>query len=402
MVINVLGFLGNQFLIKVGNLHKTCLPLIFCIFIFFGLVTTSKASTHSIAVVKNPVIEMSGIFPIPLSLSICGNSKGCHRSHQGLYNELVTIVEEQEGCFKIACNNVVYGYDNESKEKLNTFWVYKKDLVELKKLPNETLEAVPCPKYAQEPTIVLTYPWKIFSAGTRFSHLPEQDTSNTYAIKRADFTTNTILIDFIPHKNALVETKKHPKAARKLFVKNINHLIDRISSTNKKGINNVIPYVWGGSSFTVPYQDSDFYLADGSWQRAGKNDPYSGYDCSEFVMRMAQIAGVEFPWKTTKVMEESKRALAKNESLENGDLIWISGHVMIVSNIKRNEIIEARGYKSGYGRVHRLKLAECFHGVTTYDDLLKKYYLQQTIQLKDKQETIQEKEYPFKLLKLLD
>ncbi|MCX5923502.1 MAG: NlpC/P60 family protein [Candidatus Dependentiae bacterium] len=374
----------------------------FLFLISFTCVTTTQASINSIAVVKNPIIEMSGVFPIPLNQSICGNSNGCHRSHQGLYNELVSIIEEKDGCFKIACNNVVYGYDSESKEKLNSFWVHKKDLVELKKLTDETLQVIPCPKYGQEPTIVLTYPWKTFSAGTRFNHIPEQDTLTAYAIKRVDFTANAILIDFIAHKNALVETKKHMKAARKLFVKNINHLIDRVSSTNKKGMNNVIPYVWGGSSFTIPYQDSNFYLADGSWQRTGKNDPYSGYDCSEFVMRMAQIAGIEFPWKTTKVMEESKRALAKNEPLENGDLIWISGHVMIVSNIKRNEIIEARGYKSGYGRIHRLTLTEIFDGIKTYDDLLKKYHLGQAIQLKDKQGITVEKEYPFKLLKLLD
>ncbi len=73
----------------------------------------------------------------------------------------------------------------------------------------------------------------------------------------------------------------------------------------------------------------------------------SGYDCSEFVMRMAKIAGVDFPWKTTTAIERSRRALDSQDLLEEGDLIWVQGHVMVVSNIERNEIIESRGYGSG-------------------------------------------------------
>lgn len=350
--------------------------------------------------VIHPAIDASITYPAPYNNAICGNTKSCPRAHQGLYNELATIIEERENCVKIVCNNIVYGYDSESKEALNSFWVYKKDLAELKNLSDDLLNSIPSPQYAQEATIVLTYPWKTFSVGTRFKHIQEQDTLIAYAIRRADFTNNTTIIDFVPRKNAIIETKKHHHAARKLFVKNINELIDRVSSTSQASISSVIPYVWGGSSFAVPYQDN-FYLENGSWQRSGKNDPYSGYDCSEFVMRMAQIAGIEFPWKTTLIMEQCKKALSKNEPLENGDLIWIPGHVMIVSNIKQNEIIEARGYKGGYGRVHRLKLDQCFDGIASYEDLLKKYRKKKTIQLKDKQGLIQEKEYSFKLLKLL-
>ena len=33
--------------------------------------------------------------------------------------------------------------------------------------------------------------------------------------------------------------------------------------------------------------------------------------------------------------------LKKGEALEEGDLIWYSGHVMIVSDIKKNRLIEA-------------------------------------------------------------
>ena len=75
---------------------------------------------------------------------------------------------------------------------------------------------------------------------------------------------------------------------------------------------------------------------------------------------------------------------------------------MIISSIERNEIIESRGYASGYGCVHRITLDECFEGVAIYDDLLERYYTNQAIKFKDKQGVTTEKIHAFKLLKLID
>jgi hypothetical protein len=44
---------------------------------------------------------------------------------------------------------------------------------------------------------------------------------------------------------------------------------------------------------------------------------------------------------------------------------------MIVSSIKNNEIIEVRGYDSGYGCLHRIKLNELLADVSNYDELQK-------------------------------
>jgi ASC-1-like (ASCH) protein len=74
---------------------------------------------------------------------------------------------------------------------------------------------------------------------------------------------------------------------------------------------------------------------------------------------------------------------------------------MIVSSIKNNEIIEVRGYDSGYGCLHRIKLNELLADVSNYDELLDRYYKNKTITLKDKQGKLQKK-YAFTLLKLID
>ncbi|MBY0109650.1 MAG: C40 family peptidase [Candidatus Babeliaceae bacterium] len=111
----------------------------------------------------------------------------------------------------------------------------------------------------------------------------------------------------------------------------MNDLIDRISQNEA---DNVIPYVWGGSSFLEPYQQGCFYTKDGVWHRQGKNDPYTGYDCSEFIMRMAKIVGINFPWKTTTSIQHGLAQFTSKDILQAGDIIWVEGHTMIISDIE--------------------------------------------------------------------
>lgn len=350
------------------------------------------------AVIKDAIVDMGSSFPAPNNSAASPDDKGCRRAHQGLYNELVNYLEEHEDQVKISYNNIVYGFDPATKQVFNTFWVYKKQVILLKQLKEELLTAIPNDKYGEEPTIVLIYPWKEFSLGTRFKHIAPCDTEVAFAIERIDYYTNSVVFDFVPKENAIQEIIQDGQSARKLFVKIINDLIDRIARSSK---NNVIPYVWGGSSFSELYLESAFYKKDGTWHREGKNDPYSGYDCSEFVMRMAQIAGIYFPWKTTTAIERGTRMLSEQDTLEEGDLIFVQGHVMVVSNIRRNEIIESRGYGSGYGCIHRITLSECFDGINSYENLLSHYYNNKKIRFKDKKGIVADKFNCFKLLKLI-
>ena len=261
---------------------------------------------HDMAVIKDPIIEMNKGFPAPDNLPISPDVKSCRRAHQGLFNELVECVEQQGDQVKIAYDNIIYGFDAGIKKAFNTFWTYKKHIIPLQELQGDILQTIPNPHYAQEPTIVLIYPWQKFSVGTRFKRVLELDTQAAYAIVRADYTENTATLDFVPYEDAIPEIKQDPQQARKLFVKIINDLIDRVAQS---GLNNVIPYAWGGSSFVSPYIHDGFYQKDGAWHREGKNDPYAGYDCSELVMRMAQIAGIEFLGKHQQLLNAQKEHL---------------------------------------------------------------------------------------------
>ena len=362
------------------------------------LLMTFGVTAQEKAVIVYPVIEMNNSFPpTPDNSPICPDTDmGCKRSHQGLHNEVVDIIEQKDTSVKISYKNIAYRTDG----SLSTFWVDAKNIIRLKDLENsEVLQTIPHVDYGQEPTVVLIYPWKNFSVGTRFKHVPAQDGQFDFAIMRGDYTNNSVVCDSIPHDCAIQEIQQDAQSSRKLFVENVRNLIARVALDNPSC---VIPYVWGGSSFIYPYVDTDFYSEDGFWQRQGQRDPYTGYDCSELVMRMAQIAGLNFPWKTTTAIKNSKRPLGQHDILENGDLIWIAGHVMIVSDIEQNELIEARGYGSGYGCIHTIKLNEIFQDVVTYDDLLTLYYAHASLNLKKRDGEFLKTVGEFLLLKLID
>jgi NlpC/P60 family. len=357
------------------------------------LLMATGLQVHGMAVIKKPIIEMNSDFPPPQNPSASPDTGKCNRAHQGLYNELVDCIEEKDDFVKITMPHIKYRIDAPS-----SFWIYKNGIIPLKELAHSDIaHSIPHPDYAQEPTIVLTQPWHNFSVGTRFRHIPEHDTESTYAIIRADFTENKAIFDEVLRENALCEMQQDRASTRKLFVKIVNNLIDHVAQNSPQ---HVIPYVWGGSSFVIPYTESEFYKKDGGWHREGKNDPYSGYDCSEFVMRMAQIAGIDFPWKTSMAIKNAQKELTDQDQLEEGDIIWRPGHVIIISNIERNEIIEARGYGNGYGCVHRAPLCEIFQDIHTYPELLAAHSAQSQLVFLDKQKIPGKAPVIFKILKL--
>jgi len=350
------------------------------------------------AVIHLSVIDMDCTSPhINFSCVSPGLNKKCHRSHQGLYNEMVTCLEEKNDFIKIIFPSIKYNFDKTP----SFFWTKKTNIIPLHKIKQKKiLQTIPHHIYGEQPTITLILPWKKFSVGTRFKHIPENDTNNNYGIIRSHYTKNKILYDFIPQTHAIKEIQQNTQKSRELFVYIINNLIDTVD-TNHPG--QVIPYVWGGSSFIHTYAEKNFHQKNNDlWYRPEHHQIHTGYDCSEFVMRMAQIAGLNFPWKTTDMIQKAKKRLTKHDQLKNGDLIWFQGHIMIVSNINNNEVIEARGYPSGYGRIHKIKLHDLFENIETYDDLLHYYYTKKSINLKNSDGKLLKKISSFQLLKLTD
>lgn len=384
---------------NIVKLH-VLLPLIFAT---YAHAQHNPDNLSQYAVITHNVLELNRHKPHEAADSTFPASpetKKCHRDHQGLINEWVQIVETNGDAVKIKFSDLIYDFDNFSHKPLTTFWTYKKYLMNLEQLTtNNLLSALPHPAHGAQPTIVLTYPWNNFSVGTRFKHIPENNTQDGFAIVRIDYAHSSIMHDIVPFECARIETKpENAQQARQVFVGIINTFLDRVA---REG---VVPFVWGGSSFLHPYSAQETaYLKAGVWHRKGsENKIYYGYDASQFVWRMAQIAGIYSPYKTTWTMEQSLHPLTINGQLENGDLIWAQGSIMIVSSIENNEVVIAHGYTSGYGCVHKLKLSKSFQGINTYADLVADYHAGKPLVLLGKDGQVIRTCETFKLLRLID
>lgn len=101
------------------------------------------------------------------------------------------------------------------------------------------------------------------------------------------------------------------------------------------------------------------------WRRP--NNPQHGFDCSGLVLRAAQIAGFNYFCKnTTTIGLELSEC---DNPLEEGDLILVKGHVMVITNLQNNTLIDAFSYSNSYGCVREIALSDAFEGLTTYDEL---------------------------------
>jgi hypothetical protein len=283
-------------------MKKQCMKKYIFVFNLLFLLISAKTITYDLLVVKDPIVDLCSHSSIPYQLPIDEHSS---RIHQGLFNELAHYIEEKDGYVKISFDNIQDTIDDSP----TYFWSKKTNLIPMQNLTNHKLrETIPHPIYGQTPTIVLTYPWKRFSIGTRFKHVPERDSKTSFCVIRADYKKNKAVFLRIPRENGMLEIKQTKKSSRALFVTLVNNLVSRINHNNP---GYAIPYVWGGNSFLKPYKTNDFYKKNDIWQRNGRRDPYTGYDSSGFVMQMAQMAGINFPWKTSKAINFYQPHLTK-------------------------------------------------------------------------------------------
>lgn len=372
-------------------------------FLSFGLFAEiwHGKDTEFLAAIKQPVVDLYLKLPLqensPASPAGYGDGS-CKRAHQGLAHEVVTIVATDGYYVQVAFNNVIYGYDEQTKLPLSTFWTTKDHLIFFKSLTEQALSVFPGPRENKGDIVVLILPWKHYSLGTRFVRNPNKDTDDAYGIQLFS-SSGRIIKRNIPRKYACVEEELNPKQARRHFVNLANTIVDHAS---RSSVDQIIMYVWGGSSYVHEYQDDKFVMKEkDGWRRPGKHNPYTGYDCSELVLRLAQISGIPYKNKTTIMLCQHAQELEPDDVLEEGDLIWFPGHVMIVSNIARNEIIEARGYGAGYGKVQRISLASCFANIDNYEQLREACAGKQPLQLRKKDGSVLQEIKDFKIFKLI-
>lgn len=323
------------------------------------------------------------------------------RAHQALFNEVGEVLKEKDDAVCIALSNVIYKNKSASDE-LSTFWAPRASLLLFDDTVDETLFPAPLsPEYFKKPmsgdVLVVTMPFhdrvtkKIYSAGTRFTR-SHKDTDKFYGITLYHAKHKKKVLSRVPKEHAHIEVVVSCENAQKELVKllyswaNLSH--------------DVVPYVWGGSSFIYTQKAGKFSVDQHARVTYNGATPATGYDCSELILRAAQICGIPYFCKVTFVIPEHLRLLRTSDDLVEGDILWNPGHVMVVGNIERNEIVESRGYNTGYGKVQVIELNKLFPEIATYDDLKKKYFNKEPFKLVRKDGSFYQNITDFRIFKL--
>lgn len=341
------------------------------------------------------------------------NIRGCPRLHQLLYNDIVEIIktEKEETCITIS---QAFHTTAESSKPQTTYWTLSSNIKKLndvthycdpthipspltflnkKKQSSDTMIITLCtPHY--DPHTQLT-----FSAGTRFVRDKNYSRKKKIKVYAIDYTKNKPYTLIIPsHKCITI----HPNTTQ-------DQKIEYYLTILKKWIrecNGIIPYVWGGTSFTSviqpPYEEKKYNHNDihySSYHYINDcNVIKSGFDCSGLILRAAQIAGIPYFYKNTTTIGQYLQPITQENSITNGDLIVIRGHVMVVSDVTKNMIIEARAYNHGYGKVHEIPLEKVFDGIATYADLCNAFFHKKSLKRKDIHGNIRDSFPEFKIL----
>lgn len=327
------------------------------------------------------------------ALPMDGTPQLVKRIGQLLFNDVVTIVKEHayQVCIRVP-RQFYCTADNGTPHQL--YWTLKKYIRPLACL--QDISGIPSrDKDSSVSTLTLKRPWydvihsRWYSMGTRFV-INEKKTAHRHCF--AVYTLaprgrqSTI---HIPREHCVQTDALTYDEQRALFVEILKELAHVDGG--------IVPYVWGGISFLVPYgtlfTQEEFELSGKTHAtqlttyRSHKG-PYAGFDCTALVLRAAQVAGLPLFARNSWAMKRYVRSLRTGEQPEEGDIIYIPGHVLVLSDIKNGLIVEARSQSSGYGFVHEIPLSEQFDGITCVQDLLAAYHAQRKVRRLDKNGTV--------------
>lgn len=306
----------------------------------------------------------------------------CLRMHQLLFNEKIIIKQQLKDEVECEVFNVFY---DENGKKNRTFWTLKKWVKTHNNLKNHGIDLTKFPEPFTENkdkslngTLTLVKPWhdpitnQSYSAGTRFVRNASNDKKNGYSVFIYDINKVEFQESFVEKNNALVKYPKNLDEFKKLFVRILKNWANQQC---------ILAYLFGGCSFINTYDENNFSFINNKrfgepvsyWIRYQSEFPFSGIDCSGLILRVAQICGMPYFYKNTNTLINYLDFLKPEETIKEGDLIWYCGHVLIVSDIKNNKVIEAAGYKSGFGKIHEITLNKVFKNINNYSDLVQAY-----------------------------
>jgi cell wall-associated NlpC family hydrolase len=398
------------------------------------IILTNNA--HQQAVICVPVADLVGqsiksIYPnlstdnAYNALPMCPGQKNagyaCPRLHQLLYNDVVTIIKQTDDETCIQTSHAFYITPTSSTPQ-SIYWTATKNIRtfdDLARNKHINLDYIPQPIQFNDPdntallddlveTLIIPHYDPVtrltFSAGTRFVRTPKQKNLrakkiNVFAI---DYQKNKMMRIAIPaHKLINQSLLKTPENQIHQYV----HLIKEWAH-QKQGF---IPYVWGGNSFTTtihtPFKEvtKKNNTHEYSWYEfdADSTTPKNGFDCSGLIARATQICGIPYFCKNTTTIANYLQPLQPDDTLMNGDLILIKGHVMVVSDIANNLLIEARGYTHGYGKLHEVPLKKVFDGIKTYQQLCDAFFNKKALKRKDSNGKIRDSFNDWKILKIM-
>ncbi len=343
----------------------------------------------------------------------CAPDKGktaCIRLHQLMFNQQVTMTREFFSGEVIIELPSLYYFDGKQKRR-NDFWTLKKYLMPLTSLKKELRQYIPPAidhqhhRQSYENVLTLKRPWyyhkHLYSVGTRFMRDMNADTPDAYGVFVIDYTTQTVSTALVPKQCAIIRYYKDFTKARQVFLS----LLREWSELSR----GYIPYVWGGFSYREPCIGEGFMKKKGKlcghavtyWEQHGFTlTPRSGFDCSNMILCAAHIVGLPYYCKNSNVIVRTLRPLASGEKIEEGDIIWYSGHVLVVSDVAKNLVIEAIGYDSGYGCVHEIHIHDVFEGIYNFNGLRPCHFRKKFTRRLRKDGTPWRSIYQLKILKL--
>lgn len=371
--------------------------------------------TQNLGLVIHPVVDLIGQ-PIAktgctyANLPVAGSEDICPRMHQLLFNETVEILKESAEDYCIRIPNLFY-ITAKNASPHTSYWTSKKNILSLADIPiTKTDSLIPQPINFRNPsqntqaTVALIKPWHskklnmTFSAGTRFVTTGPQK-RHSFVISLLHPTKKKPISLNIPKSYVILQTDYSPKKARTIYNKILK------SWAHMDGF---IPYIWGGCSFTYTHAAKRPFRQ----KTCGKNTLYTiahdthaqkcGFDCAGLIARAAQIAGIPYYYKNTATLAAYLNPIKTYARLQDGDLIWIPGHVMAVGSLKRNTLIEARHYSHGYGKAHEIALNKVFKGINTFADLLQANNKKTTLERLDSKGNVAQTINQIKILSIVD
>ena len=333
----------------------------------------------------------------------------CPRVHQLLFNETLEIIEKRGDEIKIRVPNLFYQTSSSTMPQTD-YWTQAANIRDLNTIIKKEWAKIPAPISFKKPIRLNTQPIATliapyydrktkmsFSAGTRFVCTPRAEKKARVAVYRFNPKSGVHETILLP-KNLLYQSKR---TSSNQLRTNFVQILQQWAHTP-----GTIPYVWGGCSFTEAHRSNQFTAIStkkgGYYTRPGgeKRRPKTGFDCTGIIARAAQIVGLPYFLKNSYTIAHNLPLLQANEHLQAGDIIWIPGHVIAVSDIKNSLVVEAHAYGSGYGKVHELSISRIFKDIQTFDDLEIAFRKQIPLQRLNSKGTVFARYQQFKLLTL--